>query len=308
MQELDFLRAIGSSPLTRGKPCRGWPQTARLGLIPAHAGKTRRRVSRRRSGRAHPRSRGENTYAGEDRNLALRSSPLTRGKRQRRPRRRPMSRLIPAHAGKTVGAAHECRYGGAHPRSRGENVSTRFPSASSPGSSPLTRGKRGAARVADAAHGLIPAHAGKTRRRVSRPRSGRAHPRSRGENRAFDVLAVGRMGSSPLTRGKRTGMITSSDAARLIPAHAGKTRSSRGPQGSCWAHPRSRGENLEDNWEVLEADGSSPLTRGKRPVSDGLRVGGGLIPAHAGKTRPSSGWTSWRAAHPRSRGENLVAR
>ena len=199
-----------------------------------------------------------------------------------------MSRLIPAHAGKTVGAAHECRYGGAHPRSRGEN-----PSVGHDGRN---------------LEGLIPAHAGKTGGGPRRGRGAWAHPRSRGENRAFDVLAVGRMGSSPLTRGKRTGMITSSDAARLIPAHAGKTRSSRGPQGSCWAHPRSRGENLEDNWEVLEADGSSPLTRGKRPVSDGLRVGGGLIPAHAGKTRPSSGWTSWRAAHPRSRGENLVAR
>ena len=162
VQELDFLRAIGSSPLTRGKPCRGWPQTARLGLIPAHAGKTRRRVSRPRSGRAHPRSRGENTYAGEDRNLALRSSPLTRGKRQRRPRRRPMSRLIPAHAGKTVGAAHECRYGGAHPRSRGENGGRPASRTRRMGSSPLTRGKREGGYPGLARVGLIPAHAGKT--------------------------------------------------------------------------------------------------------------------------------------------------
>ena len=259
-----------------------------MGLIPAHAGKTCRRGFRLRRVRAHPRSRGENPSVGHD--------------------GRNLEGLIPAHAGKTGGGPRRGRGAWAHPRSRGENEKAGIPASLGSGSSPLTRGKRSGNGCNGRKRGLIPAHAGKTAPSMSSPWAGWAHPRSRGENRAFDVLAVGRMGSSPLTRGKRTGMITSSDAARLIPAHAGKTRSSRGPQGSCWAHPRSRGENLEDNWEVLEADGSSPLTRGKRPVSDGLRVGGGLIPAHAGKTRPSSGWTSWRAAHPRSRGENLVAR
>ena len=51
---------------------------------------------------AHPRSRGENTYAGEDRNLALGSSPLTRGKRHDGHTHVEFTRLIPAHAGKTA--------------------------------------------------------------------------------------------------------------------------------------------------------------------------------------------------------------
>ena len=80
------------------------------------------------------------------------------------------------------------------------------------------------------------------------------------------------------------------DAARkiregLIPAHAGKTRPAWEPTSSARAHPRSRGENLEDNWEVLEADGSSPLTRGKRRQALAYRPSCGLIPAHAGKTQ-----------------------
>ena len=51
--------------------------------------------------------------------------------------------------------------------------------------------------------------------------------------------------------------------------------------------------------------GSSPLTRGKRLDAHGRVLGTGLIPAHAGKTRPSSAPCWWGRAHPRSRGENI---
>ena len=72
----------------------------------------------------------------------------------------------------------------------------------STGSSPLTRGKPRAEVRLDGLNGLIPTHAGKTRMIFRASALHTAHPHSRGENRAFDVLAVGRMGSSPLTRGK----------------------------------------------------------------------------------------------------------
>ena len=223
VQELDFLRAIGSSPLTRGKLRPAVAARRNHGLIPAHAGKTLSGLAPDGAAWAHPRSRGENTYAGEDRNLALRSSPLTRGKRQRRPRRRPMSRLIPAHAGKTVGAAHECRYGGAHPRSRGEN-----PSVGHDGRN---------------LEGLIPAHAGKTGGGPRRGRGAWAHPRSRGENEKAGIPASLGSGSSPLTRGKRSGNGCNGRKRGLIPAHAGKTAPSMSSPWAGWAHPRSRGEN-----------------------------------------------------------------
>ena len=50
----------GSSPLTRGKHDVRDRRLPGRGLIPAHAGKTRTRASRRPLSRAHPRSRGEN--------------------------------------------------------------------------------------------------------------------------------------------------------------------------------------------------------------------------------------------------------
>ena len=50
-------------------------------------------------------------------------------------------------------------------------------------------------------------------------------------------------GSSPLTRGKRLAAGIVPHVIRLIPAHAGKTRSTRGACVWPRAHPRSRGEN-----------------------------------------------------------------
>ena len=52
-------------------------------------------------------------------------------------------------------------------------------------------------------------------------------------------------------------------ARRLIPAHAGKTRSATSLRRARTAHPRSRGENPDNDPADMCADGSSPLTRGK---------------------------------------------
>ena len=70
------------------------------------------------------------------------------------------------------------------------------------------------------------------------------------------------------------------------------------------AHPRSRGENRRHRRALARVHGSSPLTRGKRAI-DRRAVGvGGLIPAHAGKTRSCPRRRPRGRAHPRSRGEN----
>ena len=54
------------------------------------------------------------------------------------------------------------------------------------------------------------------------------------------------------------------------------------------------------------ASGSSPLTRGKPHAVSRGRHARGLIPAHAGKTRPMSWKQTSSGAHPRSRGENDI--
>ena len=197
---------------------------------------------------------------------------------------------------------------GAHPRSRGENPATTGLTLGFAGSSPLTRGKPGATAAGLAGHGLIPAHAGKTRSGNRRRPSQRAHPRSRGENSAAFGWINGSLGSSPLTRGKHRALGRRRRPGGLIPAHAGKTTDASLSIRRAWAHPRSRGENapLEPTPERML--GSSPLTRGKPAAR--LRVNRllGLIPAHAGKTHPTHPNRNGVGAHPRSRGENTTAR
>ena len=172
---------------------------------------------------AHPRSRGENLFGGDLLIVCHGSSPLTRGKPERRLHRAERRRLIPAHAGKTESCAAHTDCCGAHPRSRGENPHVVLEPSLCHGSSPLTRGKHFSDRHFAARARLIPAHAGKTCSPPPPRRSTWAHPRSRGEN----LVPAGRMviggGSSPLTRGKLAHISKMRHHCRLIPAHAGKT-------------------------------------------------------------------------------------
>ena len=233
---------------------------------------------------AHPRSRGENGSEPPGSRFLQGSSPLARGKRLEPARRRGVPRLIPARAGKTVAGRRQVPSGAAHPRSRGENLNGHCVLLPSGGSSPLTRGQLRFGALEVLVRGLIPAHAGKTPRVVTMARAFRAHPRSRGENyRALRSLAC-RYGSSPLTRGKRQEGPARYEERWLIPAHAGKTVTSRFSRSCGGAHPRSRGENAPSPTRAGGWTGSSPLTRGKPSHCRRERCGGRLIPAHAGKT------------------------
>ena len=232
------------------------------------------------------------------------SSPLTRGKLALNGDEGSGGGLIPAHAGKTRVIVARSVMRAAHPRSRGENALQPEGPTLRSGSSPLTRGKLGLAVVAVGALGLIPAHAGKTRRRSPRALGRAAHPRSRGENDPSRRQRLQPHGSSPLTRGKLRGDELVGILSRPIPAHAGKTPAPCGRTRSGPAHPRSRGENAASVDFVGVVVGSSPLTRGK--PYDVLRVAAGerLIPAHAGKTGSHRRFGQMCRAHPRSRGEN----
>ena len=212
---------------------------------------------------AHPRSRGENFRRRRTRRGRPGSSPLTRGKRNV-PRGEVQSLgLIPAHAGKTALDTDPGLRAGAHPRSRGENGTRVSLELLSWGSSPLTRGKLLCRLLALRRHGLIPAHAGKTKGRRLSGRGMGAHPRSRGENYISLRLNGHRGGSSPLTRGKPTRRSRARSPTRLIPAHAGKTARTVVSSGWHRAHPRSRGENRDIFKFYEKPPGSSPLTRGK---------------------------------------------
>ena len=200
------------------------PCCAKIGLIPAHAGKTAVRSERVNCGQAHPRSRGENPTRLPRGGRASGSSPLTRGKHENVRGSLTSGALIPAHAGKT---RLRDTFGFpllAHPRSRGENSAMASLASLFGGSSPLTRGKQCSEAGPVPQLGLIPAHAGKTREVAFLTGATTAHPRSRGENITAAGPALRADGSSPLTRGKLGWPAIHVLDVRLIPAHAGKTR------------------------------------------------------------------------------------
>ena len=237
----------GSSPLTRGKrPGRTRPAPRRR-LIPTHPGKTNPANRPTGEAGAHPHSRGENSNRRYSEKLAPGSSPLTRGKRRRGAPRGRRIGLIPTHAGKTGTGGSKSTSPRAHPHSRGENQHQDQLGHRPHGSSPLTRGKLLTPRLRIEGSGLIPTHAGKTLGHASVATTQRAHPHSRGENRAGSPSGTRRAahphsrgenvvtqrqdgdltGSSPLTRGKHLQAHRIDPQPGLIPTHAGKTRSRR---------------------------------------------------------------------------------
>ena len=272
------------SPLTRGKHPAWILRVIASRLIPAHAGKTLSDRHLHTSHPVHPRSRRENHPHASSVVRIFGSSPLTRGKRSTSRTPTLVRRLIPAHAGKTARSLGVLGRRGAHPRSRGENCAAPQTRSPNSGSSPLTRGKQDGRPVCVAPHGLIPAHAGKTSRCVTSNMLAAAHPRSRGENLVHFAGDVRECGSSPLTRGKRISLSQTRCKKRLIPAHAGKTWKPLTLRSGPGAHPRSRGENVEDAQAGDLVCGSSPLTRGKQRCCEATHSCCRLIPAHAGKT------------------------
>ena len=214
-------------------------------------------------------------------------------------------RIIPAHAGSTLdgGDAEHARTD--HPRSRGEHNWKRFLATLGAGSSPLTRGAPGVVTRRPAPGRIIPAHAGSTVLVHLIRQLGRDHPRSRGEHSIDTADARAHAGSSPLTRGAHRCRGSCIRPTRIIPAHAGSTRS-REAQGRLRRdHPRSRGEHLRSSSHEPEEPGSSPLTRGAPAAIPADGADTRIIPAHAGSTQPSRSTCRGSADHPRSRGEHF---
>ena len=274
-------------------------------LIPARAGKTSPTSTTPTTPSAHPRACGENALDVDGVASGRGSSPRVRGKPAPAPRRLHHRGLIPARAGKTrLGGAGGCCTP-AHPRACGENLVSAACAVVSVGSSPRVRGKPVSEPAMTTGYRLIPARAGKTSAcRARRPR-GRAHPRACGENPVAALGGGGDPGSSPRVRGKQERKMGMLIIAGLIPARAGKTRSSTPAARPGPAHPRACGENSLRLRGSGEDPGSSPRVRGKRHRGRRRRTRPRLIPARAGKTFASCSSGAPTAAHPRACGENM---
>ena len=298
---------FGSSPRVRGKPTSTASLRPRGRLIPACAGKTSPPWPPPPSSWAHPRVCGENGLQLQNLPRAGGSSPRVRGKLYRLTTSSGTAGLIPACAGKTCSGTGSRPWSMAHPRVCGENGRRKRFRRRPRGSSPRVRGKRVRRHQIQPGLRLIPACAGKTRRRQGATRSSAAHPRVCGENLPDGTYRFRQLGSSPRVRGKLSEAQDLPKGSGLIPACAGKTSRPSSPTSRPWAHPRVCGENdSQPRWSRITS-GSSPRVRGKRPPQAAEAVRHRLIPACAGKTRPGCRSCPSSAAHPRVCGENHQA-
>ena len=193
----------------------------------------------------------------------------------------------------------------AHPHAGGENKPISDNMSLMKGSSPRGRGKPGGPLGGAGGRRLIPARAEKTSRARVWCWGSRDHPRAGGENWAARRATCPSLGSSPRGRGKQRPSDEIGRGVGLIPARAGKTDARRHSTAESPPHPRAGGENdwTEPNIELIP--GSYPRGRGKRPAPCLAFCAGGLIPARAGKTRPTSCLGGSAQAHPRAGGENF---
>ena len=212
-------------------------------------------------------------------------------------------RIIPALAGNTSGGTASARRPGDHPRSRGEYAVACAPTTRSVGSSPLSRGIPSSCIYYYIPLRIIPALAGNTGTVRSLQPGTRDHPRSRGEYSCGSCRFLSWPGSSPLSRGILGGLSQMASGNRIIPALAGNTLLNATATRTGGDHPRSRGEYTATDTATHANPGSSPLSRGIRPLGALPHRNGRIIPALAGNT-PCRCWNATSTTdHPRSRGE-----
>ena len=293
---------LGSSPLVRGGLDDHLQLPGPARLIPARAGRTLEVAERMSRTPAHPRSCGADRSGGNRDDLEAGSSPLVRGGHVRVGAPVGGRRLIPARAGRTLRRSRGCMRAPAHPRSCGADRHAAVPQVVGHGSSPLVRGGPHPGGGWRQRRRLIPARAGRTHSGMSGSSPHEAHPRSCGADRPGMSPAVHGPGSSPLVRGGRQPLVRGAGVVRLIPARAGRTRSTRAASPARSAHPRSCGADLTWSASASPRRGSSPLVRGglRSPAGHGPRVR--LIPARAGRTGRIHQEIAASSAHPRSCG------
>ena len=212
----------------------------------------------------HPRACGENELSLRLRLSGRGSPPRMRGKQLSCSQAAMEYGITPAHAGKTGLNTLPSLLLRDHPRACGENCLGITSRRVRQGSPPRMRGKHLETHCDCVAHGITPAHAGKTVPHLCAGDACGDHPRACGENMFTWNFGMKGGGSPPRMRGKLGDIEVERVVDGITPAHAGKTVTKPQNSRSHRDHPRACGENEIKFTENEDGEGSPPRMRGKR--------------------------------------------
>ncbi len=173
--------------------------------------------------RDHPRACGEHRPVRDARRAHWGSSPRMGGTPGPGPVGHQPGGIIPAHGGNTLTWLTWMTRSRDHPRACGEHFRRAPTSRARAGSSPRMRGTRNPGPADSSGRGIIPAHAGNTRRTHHGRIVAGDHPRACGEHRTETCPTLCRRGSSPRMRGTLFLTFFAASSLGIIPAHAGNT-------------------------------------------------------------------------------------
>ena len=152
----------GSSPRMRGSRELSCEMVGVLGIIPAHAGLTPKRIVRTVLPWDHPRACGAHFVKEDSESIAEGSSPRMRGSRLPLAAQSFLPGIIPAHAGLTDSRCNRNPACWDHPRACGAHGLCVGTHTKIVGSSPRMRGSHPRSLHEISSPGIIPAHAGLT--------------------------------------------------------------------------------------------------------------------------------------------------
>ena len=215
-----------------------------------------------------------------------------------------VSGIIPAYAGSTGYGVSRLPMTADHPRVCGEHSVYPTEGQVYRGSSPRMRGAQRVLHHPVAIRRIIPAYAGSTNWRQAAMWQYTDHPRVCGEHQGLSSDPHHQRGSSPRMRGALCTLSSGYLSVRIIPAHAGSTRS---VSSGFWCnpdHPRVCGEHFSRWLRLCHHLGSSPRMRGAPCLMRKSLTQSGIIPAYAGSTVQVSGRQHIYGDHPRVCGEH----
>ena len=214
--------SYGSPPHMRGKGRVRHVFLPFSGITPAHAGKSSILVAHWSAVWDHPRTCGEKSGSMSNFSRCSGSPPHMRGKVPYHDNAWFLTRITPAHAGKSFARNALQTSCEDHPRTCGEKRFTLFLRHRFKGSPPHMRGKDFITLRKQLFVGITPAHAGKRGSRRRCPLGHGDHPRTCGEKYRESGWQHRGLGSPPHMRGKGEVLHVLVVQNRITPAHAGK--------------------------------------------------------------------------------------